>query len=245
MSEVEHLPLISPMSRSPRPRSASDTARRPRAGGRSYLFTGDRDQEAWSNARTFVWSVEKEQRRRPLRWRHHPRESPRQSRIQRVERRGKRSRRRSPQGRQDAAMVCRGCTASSGLPKRRPRRRRCLGSQRATAAPNPTNVLTTAQPRALDATHLRSGRGGLRQCKRTPEDYGAVRRENPNAGGQTLHRKAVLAAGFPLRRDGDRPASNRKCVTRSVPHSTDANEKPAICRLFNSGGGTRTRDLRV
>ena len=38
-----------------------------------------------------------------------------------------------------------------------------------------------------------------------------------------------------------------KCVTRPFPRQTRAREKLASCRLFaiNSGGGIRTRDLRV
>ena len=107
---------------------------------------------------------------------------------------------------------------------------------RLTYSPPPSREPSTRRTYAQDG----AGCGSANELRRTTGPSGA----RIDAAGR-FHRKAVLAAGFPLRRDGDRPASNRKCVTRSVPHSTDANEKPAICRLFNSGGGTRTRDLRV
>ena len=43
-----------------------------------------------------------------------------------------------------------------------------------------------------------SGRGGLPRSERTPEEYGSVRRENPNVGGQTLQGRPVVCSRIPV-----------------------------------------------
>jgi hypothetical protein len=128
-------------------------------------------------------------------------------------------------------------------------RRRCLESERAAAAiptrlthPRPPGSRPSREPRE---THLRSGRGGLPRSERTPEEYGSVRRENPNVGAQTLQGRQLFAARFSCSTTPTNARVTEKCVTRPFPHETGAREKPAICRLFDSGGGIRTRDLRV
>jgi hypothetical protein len=113
---------------------------------------------------------------------------------------------------------------------------------------DPTNVSTTAQldaqPRAsLDAPTLWARRAPRNE--RTPEEYGSVLREDPNVGAQTLQGRQLFAAKFSFQHDADKYACNRKCVRRSFLHQTGAREKLAICRLSYSGGGIRTRDLRV
>jgi hypothetical protein len=83
---------------------------------------------------------------------------------------------------------------------------------------DPTNVSTTAlleaHPRASGDESLGSRRGGLPQKERTPEEYGSIRRGNPNVGAQTLQRKQLFAARSLLQHDADRWACNRKmCYT--------------------------------
>jgi hypothetical protein len=70
-------------------------------------------------------------------------------------------------------------------------------------------------------------------------------RQNPNVGAQTLRGRRLFAARFPLQHDAAKCACNRKYVTRPFPHQTETQEKVALCRSFDSGGGIRTRDLRV
>jgi hypothetical protein len=128
--------------------------------------------------------------------------------------------------------------------------RRCPVSERAAAASSdPANVSTTGRlnikpTRAWRDIPTLSARRA-RRSQRTPQECGLVRRKNPKVGAQTLQQRLLFAARLPLQHDADRCASNTKRVRRPVPHPTGAKEKQPLCRHFYSGGGIRTRDLRV
>ena len=73
----------------------------------------------------------------------------------------------------------------------------------------------------------------------------ALRSSEPEGGRSHALGKAALCGqiAHPARRH--QGASNSKCVRRPFPHQTEAQRNLALCRPFDSGGGIRTRDLRV
>jgi hypothetical protein len=55
---------------------------------------------------------------------------------------------------------------------------------------------------------------GSRGAEPTPEEYGPIRRENPNVRAQMLQRRQLFAARSLLQHDADKWACNRKvCYT--------------------------------
>src|SRR5207253_928839 len=69
--------------------------------------------------------------------------------------------------------------------------------------------------------------------------------ENPKVGSETLGRRQLFASTFLAEHCAGIGACNRKLVTRPFPAPDGATRKASVCRPFNSGGGIRTRDLRV
>jgi len=51
---------------------------------------------------------------------------------------------------------------------------------------------------------------------RTPEEYDAIRRENPNVGTQTLQGRQLFAAGSPCSTTPINARVTEKCVTEAV-----------------------------
>ena len=78
-------------------------------------------------------------------------------------------------------------------------------------------------------------------------------KSGPNTSFIRTRRSAITRSreGSSLRPDCTRStaptkdASNSKCVRRPFPPQTEVQEKLMLCRPFDSGGGIRTRDLRV
>lgn len=72
-----------------------------------------------------------------------------------------------------------------------------------------------------------------------------VNTRGERSSDHTLQRRELSAARSLTQYGAHKGASNSKCVRRPFPHQTEAQEKLPLCRPFDSGGGIRTRDLRV
>jgi hypothetical protein len=140
----------------------------------------------------------------------------------------------SPTSRHHGLVCCRGAVA----PGRRAVRCRRRGP--AAAVSDPANVSTTARleahPRASGDESLGSRRGRVPQKERTPEEYGPIRRGNPNVGAQTLQRMQLFAARSLLQHDADKWACNRKVCYTPISAPNRRTRKARDLQAFRIAG---------
>jgi hypothetical protein len=81
------------------------------------------------------------------------------------------------------------------------------------------------------------GAGGVPRSERTPEEYGFVRRVNPNVGAPTLPGRQLFAAGFPLQPDVDNGRVTENVLWAHFRTRPEHEKSPRFAGFLIAGAG--------